>query len=60
MAEPSLDRPGVVALVGEGVTAGVAQHVRVRFELKAGAALDHLGEAGRGERGAAVADEDEG
>jgi hypothetical protein len=31
MAEPALDRPGVVPLVGEGVTAGVPQHVRVRL-----------------------------
>jgi hypothetical protein len=27
MPEPALDRPGVVALVGEGIAAGVAQHV---------------------------------
>jgi hypothetical protein len=36
MAEPALDRQGVVPLVGEGVAAGVAQHVRVRLELQAG------------------------
>jgi hypothetical protein len=63
MAEPALDRPGVVPLVGEGVAAGVPQHVRVGLELKAGASgrsLDHPGEAGRGERRAALADEDEG
>ena len=35
MAEPSLDRPGVVTLVGKGVAAGVAQHVRVGLELEA-------------------------
>ena len=54
MAEPSLDRPGVVALVGKGVAAGVAQHVRMGLEIEAGAgggALDHPGEASRGERG---------
>jgi hypothetical protein len=27
MAQPPLDRPGIVALVGEGVAAGVAKHV---------------------------------
>jgi hypothetical protein len=58
--EPPLNCPRVVA--GEGVAAGVAKHVGVRLELQAGAgsgALDHAGEAGRGERGAALADEDE-
>ena len=34
MAEPSLDRPRVVALVGQGVAAGVPQHVGVRLELQ--------------------------
>jgi hypothetical protein len=61
MGEPSLDRTGVVAPIGEGVAAGVAQHVRVRFELKASAGrgpLDHAGEAGRGEWRPAFADED--
>jgi hypothetical protein len=51
-----------VALVGEGVPAGVPQHVRVGLQLQAGAgggAPDHAGEAGCGERGAALADEDE-
>jgi hypothetical protein len=37
MSEPALDRPGVVPLVGEGVAAGVAEHVRVRLELQAAA-----------------------
>jgi hypothetical protein len=53
MAEPALDRPDVVALVGEGV----AQHVRVRLELQAGGgrgALDHRGQAGYRERGRIV------
>jgi hypothetical protein len=36
MAEPSLNRSGVVALVGERVAAGVAQHVRVRLKIEAG------------------------
>jgi hypothetical protein len=37
----------------ERVAAGMAQHVRVRLELQPGdgsGALDHAGEAGRGER----------
>jgi hypothetical protein len=41
----------------------VPEHVRVRLDLKTGAgrgALDHPGEAGRSERRAALADEDEG
>jgi len=62
MTEPPLDGPGVVALVGKRVAAGVAQHVRMRLEFKAGTgggALDHPGKAGGGERGAALADKDE-
>jgi hypothetical protein len=50
-----------VPLVGERVAAGVAQHVRVGLELQASGrrgALDHPGEAGRGERRSALADED--
>ena len=35
MPEPSLGCPCVVALVGEGVAAGVAQHVRMRLEIEA-------------------------
>jgi hypothetical protein len=52
MPEPSLDRPGVVSLVGEGVAASVPENVGMGLELKAGTcggALDHSGEAGRGE-----------
>jgi hypothetical protein len=52
-----------VALVGKGVTASVAQHVRVGLEFEAGGsgdALDHPGKAGGRESGAALADEDEG
>jgi hypothetical protein len=48
VAEPSLDRPCVVALVGERVAAGVTEHVRMRLELEAGAGggtLDHSGKA---------------
>jgi hypothetical protein len=49
--------------VGEGVAAGVAEHVRMRVELEAGGTrcpLHHTGEAGRRERGAALAYEEEG
>ena len=49
MTEPSLYRPRIVPLVGEGIAAGMAEHVRVRlqFEAKtsAGGPLDHPGEA---------------
>jgi hypothetical protein len=58
MAEPTLDRPGVVALVGQRVSAGVAKHMRMCLELQAGTggrAFDHAGEAGRGGRGRALA-----
>jgi hypothetical protein len=53
MAEPALDCPGVVALVGEGVAAGVAEHVRMRLEFEAGPVrrpLAHAGEAEGEER----------
>jgi hypothetical protein len=63
MAEPSLDRPGVVALVGERVAAGVAEHVWMRLQFEArgdGSAFDHPGKAGGREWRAALADEDEG
>ena len=53
MPEPALDRPGVAPLVGEGIAARVAQPLRVSLELQNSAArgaLDHPGEAGRGER----------
>jgi hypothetical protein len=56
--EPSLDSPGVMPLVGEGVAAGVTEHVRVRLELETGPdrdPLDHAGKAGRCERRAALA-----
>jgi hypothetical protein len=34
MAEPALDRPGVVALVGQRVAAGVPQHVGMGLQLQ--------------------------
>jgi hypothetical protein len=40
-------------LVGQGVAAGVPDYVGTRLDLKSGdgrCALDHPGEAGRGER----------
>ena len=61
MAEPSLDCPSVVSLVGESVATGVAEHVRVRLEVEARGArcpFNHPGKAGRGERGSPLADED--
>jgi hypothetical protein len=63
MPEPPLDRPGVVALVGQRVAAGVAQLVRVCLELQAGAgsdAPDRAGEVARGEERLSLADKDEG
>jgi hypothetical protein len=47
MPEPSLDCPRVVALVGEGVAAGVARQVWVRLQFEAGGSrhpFDHPGE----------------
>jgi hypothetical protein len=61
MAEPCLDCPRVVPLVGEGAATGVAEHVRVRLEVEARGArcpLNHPGKAGRRERGSPLADED--
>jgi hypothetical protein len=61
MAEPCLDCPSVVALVGEGVAAGVAEHVRVCLEVEAGGAgcpFNHPGKAGGRERGCPLADKD--
>jgi hypothetical protein len=43
MTEPSLDRPGVVPLIGEHIAAGVAKHVRVRLEPSPGDASLPLG-----------------
>jgi hypothetical protein len=60
MAEPSLNSPRVVPLVGEGVTADVRimRGMRLEFQTGRSGALDHAGEAGRGERRSALADED--
>jgi hypothetical protein len=61
MAEPSLDCPGIVALVGERVAAGMTQHVRVRLQFEAGGSrrpFDHPGKASGRERGSPLADKD--
>jgi hypothetical protein len=50
MPEIGLDRPRIVAVVGEFVAAGVAQHVGMRLDARigrGGCPLDHAGEAGR-------------
>jgi hypothetical protein len=60
MAEPCLDCPSVVPLVGEGVPAGMAEHARVGLQVEAGtggSTLDQPGEARRDERGSPLADE---
>ena len=52
MPEIGLQCPGVMAVIGKLVTAGVAQHVRMGLKRKFGRAaraLDHAGESGRGE-----------
>ena len=36
VAQIGLQRPGIVALVGQGETTGVPQHVRVNLEAKPG------------------------
>jgi hypothetical protein len=50
MPEIGLDRTRVMAIVGELVSAGMAQHVSVRLDAQIGRAdclLDRAGEAGR-------------
>ena len=50
MPEIGLDRARVVAVIGELVAAGMAQHVGVRLDAQigdSGCPLDHAGEAGR-------------
>jgi hypothetical protein len=53
MPEVGLDRPRVVAVVGELIAAGVAEHVGVNFDTEASLearALDHAREAGGTQR----------
>jgi hypothetical protein len=48
-----LQRPCVVSLIDQRITAGVPEHVRVCFEVELGlaaSAFDHLGKAYGGER----------
>jgi hypothetical protein len=50
MPEIGLDRPRVVAIVGELIATGMAQHVGVRLDAqvgRVGCTLDHAGEARR-------------
>ena len=64
MTEPSLNRPGVVPLVGEGIAASVPKHVGVSLQFEAETSadrpLDHPGKARGRERRATLADKDEG
>ena len=63
VAEVGLQRPRVVALVGQRITAGVPQHVRVRLEGQLGLParpLDHAGEPSGAERCPAFRGEHEG
>src|SRR5215831_8787068 len=45
MAEPVLDQPRVVASIGQGIAAGVAQHVSMDAERQLGARANGLHEA---------------
>ena len=45
MAEPVLDQPRVVASIGQGIAASVAQHVSVDPERQLGARANGLHEA---------------
>src|SRR6516165_722424 len=62
MAEPVLDQPGVMASVGQGVAASVAQHVSMDPKRQLGALANGLHEAVdgvSGKRAAALGLEDE-
>ncbi len=53
VAEVGLQGAGIVALVGQGITTSVPQHVRVRLEGQLGLParpFDHAGEASGAER----------
>ena len=63
VAEVGLQGAGVVPLVGQGITAGVPKHVRVRLEGQLGLParpFDHAGEASGAERCPAFRGEHEG
>ena len=60
MAEIRLQRPGIVALVGQGEATGVPQHVRMNLDAKPGSlrsALQQPGKARWGEGRTALAGE---
>jgi hypothetical protein len=62
VAEITLQRPGIVPLVRQRETAGMAQHVRVRLEAEIGGLTEpfyHPSNAGSGERRAALGREHE-
>ena len=57
MPKVGLERPRVVAVIGERIATGVSQHVWVRFEPELGAdtrPLDHPGKASGSERCASL------
>ena len=63
VAEVGLQGASVVALVSQGKTAGVPQHMRMRFEAQLGLParpFDHAGEASRTKRCPAFLGEHEG
>src|SRR6516162_5882786 len=63
VAQIGLKGAGIVALVGQGESAGVAQHVRMGREVEAGrcaGAFDKPGKAGCGEWRTTFGREDEG
>lgn len=63
MPEVGLQGARVAAGIGEGEAAGVPEHMRMRLEIESGRGSsppDHLGEAGRRERAAALTGEHEG
>jgi hypothetical protein len=63
MAEVTLNRARILAIIGQLVAAGMTQHVRVRLERfeprLLGGPLNHLRESGRGDRRPAFEQEDE-
>src|SRR6266851_354503 len=63
VTQVGLKGPGIMSPVCQRKSTGMAQHMGMRGEAKLGSytgTLDHSGEAGRGERGAALRGEHEG
>src|SRR4051794_5746338 len=57
VAEIRLQRPSVVAAIGQGESASMSEHVRMHLDLKLGSlcgSFQHPGKAGSGERRAAL------